>query len=176
MGDDDENGRTAGQRDDRPMRGPVQPQLEAVRLGRGEGLSNEQAVAVLRAAGPTAHDAVAALPRRAEQAILLHRIDDLLEPQEVGLEGRHVRQQERQALEPAIGQVADVQGRDVQAIHRTPQLGGGAMGIVNENVLPAPSVDSTRIRPPCCSTIWRAMASPRPVPPLSPRTRARSTL
>ncbi len=31
-------------------------------------------------------------------------------------------------------------------------------------MLPIPSVDSTQIRPPCCSMMWRAMASPRPGP------------
>ena len=40
---------------------------------------------------------------------------------------------------------------------------GDATGRANENVEPAPSSDSTQIRPPCCSTTWRAMASPRPV-------------
>jgi len=36
--------------------------------------------------------------------------------------------------------------------------------IVKRNVLPAPSSDSTRILPPCRSTIFRQMASPIPVP------------
>ena len=40
------------------------------------------------------------------------------------------------------------------------------------NVLPAPGVLRAVIVPPCCSAIIRAMASPRPVPPL--RSRAAS--
>ena len=55
-------------------------------------------------------------------------------------------------------------------------VGRSAIGMANENVEPAPSSDSTQIRPPCCSMTWREIASPRPVPPASPRTRARSTL
>lgn len=48
-----------------------------------------------------------------------------------------------------------------------------ARGTVNQKVVPAPSVLTTQMRPPCASTMWRAMASPRPVPL---RPRARSTL
>ena len=37
-------------------------------------------------------------------------------------------------------------------------------GIVNTNVLPRPSLLSTQILPPCCSTICFAMDKPRPAP------------
>jgi hypothetical protein len=40
-------------------------------------------------------------------------------------------------------------------------------GKVNEKVLPCPGVLWTQTRPPCCSTMLRQMASPRPLPPLS---------
>ena len=124
-----------------------------------------------------------AIAGRPDEPVLLHDVDDLLEPEQVGLERRHVGEQERQALEPAVGEVPDVERGDVESIHRFPlglssvgQGAGGAIGSENENVLPAPSVDSTQIRPPCCSMMWREIARPRPVPPVSPRNLARSTL
>ena len=52
---------------------------------------------------------------------------------------------------------------------------GPVTGIEKEKVDPTPSSDSAQIRPPCASTMWRAIESPRPVPPV-PRDRARSTL
>jgi hypothetical protein len=39
------------------------------------------------------------------------------------------------------------------------------MGTVNQKVDPFSRCDSTPIRPPCSSTIFLAMAKPRPVPP-----------
>ena len=47
----------------------------------------------------------------------------LLEAEEVRLQRGHVGEQERQALEPAIGQVQDIQGGDVQVVHRAPLRG-----------------------------------------------------
>src|SRR6266567_954609 len=38
------------------------------------------------------------------------------------------------------------------------------LGRVNEKLAPPPSLLSTHIRPPKCSTIWRLICSPRPVP------------
>ena len=148
---------------------------------------DEQAVAVLRPAGPAADRLVAALARRAQQPVLLQRVDDLLEADEVRLERRHVGEQERQPLLPAVGEVEDVERRDEQAVHGLQALGSGARlrgpragrrrprdrrvrrararaGSRTER-RPAPSSDSTQIRPPWPSTTWRAIARPRPVPP-----------
>ena len=144
-------------------------------------LPHQQRVAVLRAPGPAAVRLVPALAGRAEQAVLLQRVHDLLEPDEVGLERGHVREEQGHALVPAVGEVADVEGGDMQGVHgglvrqaEAPGDGRPAMGMVTVKVEPAPSTDSTPIRPPCPSTTWRAIARPRPVPP--PRTRARSAL
>ena len=71
-------------------------------------------VAVLRPAGPAAERLVAALARRADEAVLLERVDDLLEAEEVGLERGHVGEEQRQPLVPAVGEVADVERRDVE--------------------------------------------------------------
>ena len=65
-------------------------------------------------------------------AVLLQHVDDLLEPEQVRLERRHVGEQERQALEPAVGQVPDVEGRDVQSVHRAPSRRGQADGATVE--------------------------------------------
>ena len=45
-------------------------------------------------------------------------VDDLLEADDVRLERGEVGQQQRQPLVPAVGQVEDVERRDVEAIHR----------------------------------------------------------
>ena len=74
VGDDDEDGRAAGQRDDRPLRRPVQAQVEPVRLGRARAARGR--AGCCRTPGRPAQprtDAVAALPRRADQPVLLHR-------------------------------------------------------------------------------------------------------
>ena len=63
---------------------------------------------------------VAALAGGAQEPVLLERVDDLVEPDDVRLERGHVGEQQRQALLPAVGQVADVEGRDVQAVHGAP--------------------------------------------------------
>ena len=44
---------------------------------------------------------------------------------------------------------------------------GGSTGSVIVMVAPAPGALSAQIRPPCCSTMVRQMASPRPVPSFS---------
>src|SRR4029079_13175612 len=100
--------------------------------------------------------------------------DDLLEAEQVGLQRGHVGQEQRQALETAVGEVTHLERAEVYSVHRSSQAGGGAMGRENEKVLPTPSVDSTQMRPPCCSMMWRGEAGARPRPPLRPRTRARS--
>ena len=55
------------------------------------------------------------------------------------------------------------------AVRRDGATVEASTGSENENVLPDPSTDSTQIRPPCCSMMWRAIARPRPVPPAAPR-------
>ncbi len=69
------------------------------------------------------------------------------------------RQQEGQALVPAIGQVADVEGGDVEAGHPGSRA-ASAIGRANENVEPRPSSDTTQIRPPWASITCRAIARP----------------
>ena len=110
------------------------------------------------------------LARRTEEPVLLEWVHHLLEPHEIGLERGHVGEQERQALVPAVCEVAQVERRDVQAVHRC-QPSSGAIGIANEKIDPTPSPDSTQMRPPCCSTTCRAIASPRPEPSVSADTR-----
>ena len=117
--------RAARERHARPVGGPLHAELQALRVGGRERRLDQQAVAVLRPAGPAADRLVPALARRAEQPVLLQRVDDLLEADEVGLERRHVREQERQPLLPAIGEVEDVQGRDEQAVQRGLRSGLG---------------------------------------------------
>ncbi len=102
---------------EQPDRRPGPAQVEPLRAVRDERRLDEHAVAVLRAAGPGAVRLVPAFARRPEEPVLLERVDDLLEPDEVRLEGRHVREQQRQALLPAVGEVADVERRDEQAVH-----------------------------------------------------------
>ena len=94
------------------------------------------------------------LPGRADQPVLLHGIDDLLEAQDVRLKGGHVGQDQGQSLRPAIGQIQDVEGRDMHSIHGSSShvVGASAIGSANRNVEPTPSSESTQIRPPCCST------------------------
>src|SRR5204862_7838286 len=43
-------------------------------------------------------------------------------------------------------------------------MDGGTVGIVTTKRLPTAEGNSTRISPPCCSTIWRLMYRPRPRP------------
>ena len=150
-------------------------EVDPLGIARRQWLTDEDAVAVFGPARPAANHAVLAGTRGAEQPILLRRVDHLLQAHEVRLERGHVGEQERQALVPAVGQVAQVERRDEQLIHG--QASSGTRGRAKENVEPSPSVDSSQMRPPCCSTMCRAIARPRPVPPgVSPRTRARSTL
>ena len=59
-------------------------------------------------------------------------------------------------------------GRHHPASRRPPALEPaelGAIEIVKMNVEPGPSSDSAQMRPPCDSTTWRDIESPRPVPP-----------
>ena len=51
-------------------------------------------------------------------AVLLHGVDTLLEAHEVRLKGGHVWQQQAKALGPAVRGVADIEGRDVERVHR----------------------------------------------------------
>jgi len=50
---------------------------------------------------------------------------------------------------------------------------GSAAGRVKEKVEPSPGVDSTRIVPPCRSTIFLTTARPMPVPPYASWVRSR---
>ena len=43
-----------------------------------------------------------------------------------------------------------------------------AIGRAKKNVEPTPSFDSTQIRPPCCSTTWRAIDEPEARPAAAP--------
>ena len=101
------------------MRRPVQAEVQPlhVRAADASELPDEHRCCRTRAGRPTPGRLVAALPGRADQAILLERVDDLLEPEDVGLERAHVGEQQRQPLVPAVGEVADVERRDVQAVH-----------------------------------------------------------
>ena len=117
-------------------------------------LADEQRISVLRPACPAANDPVAALAGRPDESILVHHVDALLEPEQVGLESGHVGQDELQPLGPAVGEVEDVERRHMQPIHGVQSDGSdrsapGAMGSANEKVEPTPSSDSTQIRPPC---------------------------
>ena len=156
---------------------PAQPKVEPLRVGEYQRPSAEEAVAVFGTTRPAADDLVLGLARRPDDPILLQDVHDLLETEEIWLQGRHVGEDQRQPFRPAVGEVEDVQGGDVESVHRVSDHSPRSTGSANENVDPRPSSDSTQIRPPCCSTTWREIASPRPVPPpASARSRARSTL
>src|SRR6185503_11464554 len=71
--------------------------------------------AVLRAPGPAPAGLVATFAGGAEQAVLLDGEDALLQPDQVRLERGHVHEEERQALVPAVRDVADVERRDEEA-------------------------------------------------------------
>ena len=106
---------TAGHRDAGPDRGTGQSQVEPLDVGRDERRAHECRVAVFRPASPSADALVASLAGRPDQAILLEDIDDFLEPEDIGLERRHVGEDQGQALVPAVGQVADVERGDLEA-------------------------------------------------------------
>ena len=126
----------AGQLDDDAVRRAVQPEVEAVeRRARPSGARTSRLLPYSGRPAQPRIARVAPLPRRADQPVLLHHVDDFLEPEQVGLEGRHVGEDQRQPLRPAIGEVEDVERRDVQAVH------GSALG---------------------SSAIRRAPADPRP--------------
>src|SRR5207237_8081297 len=92
----------------------VAAEIAAPALAEHKGLAAQDRVAVLRPAGPASAGRIVALPGRAEQPILPDREDALLEPDEVRLERRHVGEEERDPLRPAIGDVAQVEGRDAE--------------------------------------------------------------
>ena len=185
MRDCHEHGRRRA-RHDQPERRPVQPEVQPLDVADREALADEHRVAILGPSGPRSVGFVPPLPGRPDEPILLERVDDLLQPEHVRLERRHVGEQQRETLLPAVGEVPDVQRRDAERFHpesvrersaagqTATEPAGGATGNVTVNVEPRPSSESTRIRPPCCSTTCRAIANPSPVPP--PRTRTRSTL
>ena len=158
-----------------PMGGPVPPEVDALRLGGGQRLADEDAVAVLRPARPAADRPVVTRPGRAEQPVLLERIHALLETEEVGLERRHVGEEQRQALVPAVGQVAQVEGRDVQLVHRSGLLRDEGQGEREGRALPLGRLD-----PDPAAVLLDDVPRDRQAEPgspgVSPRTRARSTL
>jgi len=102
----------AGARNHGAVRGSLEAEVEAIDALDGERAPDEQAVPVLRPPRPPAHDFV--LPRAGgrEQAILLRRVHHLLQAEQVRLERRHVREQERQPLVPPIEDSSQVQCRD----------------------------------------------------------------
>src|SRR4029079_7425118 len=104
---------------------------------------------------PAARALVAALASRADQPVLLKRIDDLLEAEDVRLEGGHVGEEQRQPLVPAVGGGADVQGGDVDGNHGPKCARPARTGCA------ARDARRLRIRPP------------RPPSPLAPRPAAR---
>ena len=193
--DDHEDARAAGEDDPAPDRRPGQPEIEPLGVGGGERLPDEQRVAVLRPAGPAPGRFVAARrrpPRSGDPAGGRRRPPG-------GRGGRAgarpcrrgsaagARPSDRRGCGCSGSRrgggpsrsVPDRLGAAVDAARRRPSAGGqpiagtaaddGATGRWTVNVEPRPSSDSTQIRPPCCSITWRAIASPRPVPP--PRTR-----
>ena len=104
-------------------------------------------------------DLVAALAGGAEEPVLLDREDALLEPDEVRLERRHVGEEERDPLRPAVRDVAQVERRDVERVshrrlaaaaagRRAGSAGASEIGIVNAKVAPLPSSDSHANRAP----------------------------
>ena len=117
VGDGDDERRSALERDRGADRGPLEAQVEPLGIGRLERPADQERVPVLRPSGPPARALVAALAARTDQAILLERIDDLLQAEDVRLEGGHVGQEQRQPLVPPVGEVADVQGGDVERGH-----------------------------------------------------------
>ena len=137
-----------------------QPEVDPLSVVGGQWLADEQAVAVFGAPRPCPDLPVPALAGCADQAVLLQRIDDLLEPEDIRLQGGHVGVDERLPFGPSIVQVADVQRGDVEwRGHRSTvspadeptgaatASPAGAIGTANENVEPRPSSDSTQIRP-----------------------------
>ena len=69
-----------------------------------------------------------AAPGRAEEPVLLQGVDHFLQTDEVRLERREVGQQQGQALIPAVGQVAQVEGRHPQLQGCRPGRGAHAAG------------------------------------------------
>ena len=124
-----------------PMGGPVPPEIDALRLGGGQRLADEDAVAVFRPACPATNRPVVTRPGRAEQPVLLERIHAFLETEQVGLQRRHVREEKRQALVPAVGQVAQVESGDVQLVHRSGLLRDKGQGEGEGRAFPLGRVD-----------------------------------
>ena len=96
---------------------PMEAELHAILVGGCQRRLDQQAVAVLGPPRPAADRLVPALPRCTQQPVLLERVDDLLEAEKVGLQGRHVGEEKRKALVPAIREVPDIQGRDAERDH-----------------------------------------------------------
>ena len=116
--DRDEDARARRELDRGPVRRPLQPQVDPLDVAPDERLADQQAVAVFRSTRPAPERRVAPLSRCTDQPILLHHVDDLLEPQQVGLQRCHVGQDQREPFGPAVRQVEDVVGGDVETVHR----------------------------------------------------------
>ena len=130
VGDRDEEGRAVRQRHGHAVGRPLVAEVQALQPVGRERRPDEEAVAVLGAPRPAPVDRVVVRRSRREQAVLLHRVDDLLEAQQVGTQGGRVGQQQREALLPAVRQVQDVERRDAQAGHPRPPAGNGAPGSI----------------------------------------------
>ena len=118
VGHDHREGRLVRHRHEHPERRSVPSEVQPFRRCDGrQRLPNEKAVAVPGPAGPGAVGRVVPRSCRADDTILVDGEDAFLEPEEVGLERSHVGQEQGQALRPAVGDVADVEGGDVQVGH-----------------------------------------------------------
>ena len=117
MGHGHQDRGAAGQLDEDTMRRAVVAEIQPLHLARLERSPHEQAVAVLGPAGPAAKGLVARFAGRTNQTILLERVDALLEARSGPAGGRTCRQAAAQPLRPTVGEVPDVERRDVQAFH-----------------------------------------------------------
>ena len=129
----------------RPLPAEVEPFSGA---GDGEGSLDEHAVAILGPAGIPAAGLVATRAGGAEQPVLLHGEDALLDAQEVGLQGCHVGEEQREPFRPAVGDVPDVQRGDVEVRHQASPAGvASGTGSRIVNVAPGPSPLRLRAEP-----------------------------
>ena len=136
-----------------PERRTVSTEVQALGITGGDRFPDKDAVAVFGTSRPPPVDRVAGIPGGAQQAILPDREDTFLQAEQVGLDGRHVGEQEREPLGPAIRDVPEVEGRDVQMLHQASRICSGcpaisAIGRVIMKVAPEPSPERAVRRPP----------------------------
>ena len=112
--------RPARKRDGHAKRRAVAIEVDPLAFAQLERLLAQDGVAVFRPSRPAAARGVAALARRAEQPVLLDREHALLEPDEIRLERGHVGEEQGNSLRPAVRDIAQVQGRDDEAVSHRP--------------------------------------------------------